>query len=408
MSHFLSSLPLWLLIVLIVVIPTALAMSAQVLIRRWVGIETLVKNNEIAGFKFATVGVIYAVLLAFSVIVVWEKFNDAQTSVAEEAGATAALFRYADGKEPEAVALRTALVNYLKTAIDEEWPAMALESEAHGVTQALDQLYSAALALNQSGTRDTADMSEVFRQIDNVTAARRVRLHLATGLVPDVIWIALFAGALLTVGFTLFFGSENLLAQVSMTGVLSLLVTLGLVVIISLDHPFTGRSTSTPMRSPRCSRNSANRQARALRRAVQNARRPPTTASVPARIGRRTRSGTREAKWLEIMMPGIEPTSSETSIWKSTDPSHQCPAPAISVSGTACAMSEPTMRTIGELRIERQQNRGADGAGPNGRDRHQDAENRAEHDGENADGLLARAVHETRQTGEQRLAKNQA
>ncbi len=115
MSHFLSGLPLWALIALIVIVPTALAMIAQFLIRRWVGVETLVKNNEIAGFKFATVGVIYAVLLAFSVIVVWEKFNDAQTSVAEEAGATAALFRYADGKEPEAAALRAALVNYLKT-----------------------------------------------------------------------------------------------------------------------------------------------------------------------------------------------------------------------------------------------------------------------------------------------------
>jgi hypothetical protein len=115
MSHFLSGLPLWALIALIVIVPTALAMTAQVLIRRWVGIETLVKNNEIAGFKFATVGVIYAVLLAFSVIVVWEKFNDAQTSVAEEAGATAALFRYAEGKEPEALALRAALVTYLKT-----------------------------------------------------------------------------------------------------------------------------------------------------------------------------------------------------------------------------------------------------------------------------------------------------
>jgi hypothetical protein len=83
-------------------------------------------------------------------------------------------------------------------------------------------------------------MTEVFRQLDNVTAARRVRLHLATGLVPNVIWIVLFMGALLTVGFTLFFGSENLLAQVSMTGILSVLVTMGLVVIISIDHPFTG------------------------------------------------------------------------------------------------------------------------------------------------------------------------
>ena len=83
-------------------------------------------------------------------------------------------------------------------------------------------------------------MSEVFTQVDNITASRRVRLHLATGLVPNIIWLALFAGALLTVGFTLFFGSENLLAQISMTGVLSTLVTLGLVVIVSIDHPFTG------------------------------------------------------------------------------------------------------------------------------------------------------------------------
>jgi Protein of unknown function (DUF4239) len=239
-SYFLSSLPLWLLIALIVVLPTALAVGAQVLIRKWVGVDRLVKNNEIAGFKFATVGVIYAVLLAFTVIVVWEKFSEAQTAVADEAGATSALFHYAAGKEPEALAVRTALANYLSAAIKDEWPAMARETESPSTESALDSVYAAAIALNRTGTRGTADMGEVFRQLDDVTAARRARLHLATGLVPNVIWTVLFMGALLTVGFTLFFGSENLLAQVSMTGVLSLLVTMGLVVIISIDHPFTG------------------------------------------------------------------------------------------------------------------------------------------------------------------------
>jgi Protein of unknown function (DUF4239) len=239
-SYFLSSLPLWLLIAVIVVIPTALAMIAQALIRKWVGVAKLVKNNEIAGFKFATVGVIYAVLLAFSVIVVWEKFNDAQTAVADEAGATAALYHFSGGKEPEALAVRTALANYLNAAVDDDWPAMAHETESPAAERALDSLYAAAIALGRSGVRGAADMTEVFRQLDNVTAARRARLHLATGLVPNIIWIVLFAGALLTVGFTLFFGSENPLAQVSMTGVLSVLVTMGLVVIISIDHPFTG------------------------------------------------------------------------------------------------------------------------------------------------------------------------
>ena len=141
--------------------------------------------------------------------------------MANEAGATAALFRYTEGKEPEELAVRTVLTNYLNADIDDEWPAMAHEAESPLTQRALNSLYEAAIALNRNGTRGEAGMTELFRQLDNVTSARRTRLHLATGLVPSVIWIVLFMGALLTVGFTLFFGSENLRAQVSMTGVLS-------------------------------------------------------------------------------------------------------------------------------------------------------------------------------------------
>ncbi len=246
LSYFLSSLPLPVSILLLVVIPTAIAMAAQAFIHRWVGVERLVQNNEIAGFKFATVGVIYAVLLAFAVIVVWEKFSTAENAVDQEAASIAAIFRYAEGKSPEETALRAAVANYARTAIRDEWPAMSSETESRATTHALDAVYAAALALNRAETRNTADMAEVFTQIDNVTAARRIRLHLATGLVPGVIWAALFTGGLLTIGFTLFFGSENLLAQISMTGVLSVLVTLGLVVIVSIDHPFTGPVSVQP------------------------------------------------------------------------------------------------------------------------------------------------------------------
>lgn len=55
-------------------------------------------NNEVAGFKFATVGVI---LLAFAVVVVWEKFNQAESEVAKESGAAATIFRLTGGIDPE-------------------------------------------------------------------------------------------------------------------------------------------------------------------------------------------------------------------------------------------------------------------------------------------------------------------
>jgi hypothetical protein len=49
-------------------------------------LDQLRLNNEVAGFKFATVGALYAVLLAFAVIMVWEKFSEAENTVAQEAG----------------------------------------------------------------------------------------------------------------------------------------------------------------------------------------------------------------------------------------------------------------------------------------------------------------------------------
>jgi hypothetical protein len=43
-----------------------------------------------------------------------------------------------------------------------------------------------------------------------------------------------------TIGFTLFFGTENLHIQAMMTGILTFLICSGLLVIIATDQPFAG------------------------------------------------------------------------------------------------------------------------------------------------------------------------
>src|ERR1700759_687785 len=146
MSHLLSGLPLWQLILTVVVIPTAIAIGFQIIVRRLVGVERLALNNEVAGFIFAIIGVVYAVLLAFVVIAVWEKFSEGQTSVAKESAAPAALFYYSEGAEPEAVKLHETLIHYLKLVIESDWPAMASKSEDAPTTDALGVLYRAAMA----------------------------------------------------------------------------------------------------------------------------------------------------------------------------------------------------------------------------------------------------------------------
>jgi len=242
-----TTMPLWLSGAILVLVPTAAAMCAPFLIRRAMTLETLETNNEVAGFKFAVVGVLYAVLLAFAVIVVWERFSDSESQVAQEAGASATIYRLAGSiGDPAGGALRQSLTTYLKVAIDKDWPAMA---EGHGspeATKALDDVYGAVLQVNPTDDRTKVVLSEVLHQLDLLTQARRSRLVASPGVVPSVLWLVLIGGAVLTVGFTFFFGTQNLRAQSAMTGIVAVLIFSGLLVIVSIDHPFAGSVRVTP------------------------------------------------------------------------------------------------------------------------------------------------------------------
>lgn len=247
MALYLAALPLRISGLLLVGLTTILAMLGPVIVRRFVPLERLSTNNEVAGFKFAVVGVIYAVLIAFAVIVVWEKFSDAESAVAHEAGATVALYRLVNGVSAEGrEAIRSRLTAYLQVTIDDDWPAMARGGASPAGTQALNALYSAVLSLTPHDNRETVIVSEIFHQLDLVTQARRNRIVLATGIVPDIVWLVLLAGAILTIGFTFFFGSENLRAQSLMAGLLSLIIFMGLLVIVVIDYPYTGSVRVTP------------------------------------------------------------------------------------------------------------------------------------------------------------------
>ncbi|MGO9786410.1 MAG: DUF4239 domain-containing protein [Stellaceae bacterium] len=243
---FLTSQPLWFLGIL-VALATLLAMAGPAVVRRYVGLNRLATNNEVAGFKFATLGVLYAVLLAFVVIVVWEKFNDAENAVAQEAGAAATIYRLADGiGGAPGAALHGRLSDYAAIAIAQDWPAMEQGRLSPAGNRALDNLYAAVLAVQPGDRREAGLQTEILHQLGVLTQARRDRLVMASGAVPDVIWFVLFGGALLTVGFTFFFGARNLRAQVAMTGMLAAMIFSTLFVVVAIDRPFAGSVKVTP------------------------------------------------------------------------------------------------------------------------------------------------------------------
>jgi hypothetical protein len=246
---YLTRAPLWIAALCICLITLAAAF-APVVLRRRVALDWLKTNNEVAGFKFATIGVIYAVLLGFAVVTVWDRFSEAEATVSLEASAAATVFRLAKGLDDEtSAALRDGMAAYLEAAIAQDWPAMQMGHGSNAATQALSGAYAALLHYQPKDARGAALMTELLHQLDQVTQARRSRIVVSAGIVPGIVWIVLFGGALITIGFTFFFGSRNVYAQALMTGALSLLIFSALLVITAIDHPFAGsvRVASEPL-----------------------------------------------------------------------------------------------------------------------------------------------------------------
>jgi hypothetical protein len=233
--------PLWMLTLLIILGASAYAIGLMLGTRFLYGVDRLSLNNEVAGFKFAVIGVFYAVLLAFIVVAVWEDFRNTEATIRDEAKAAVDLHRITFALPGEAGAdIRKHLVAYTEDVREYEWPAMAVGQSSDVVAGDLDRLTKAIFSVNPATSQEMALYQDALRLLARLTDNRNERLDSADGSVPGILWFTLIVGGLITLGYPAFFGSTNVLAQVLMTASLAVLVAIALLLGLVFDYPFTG------------------------------------------------------------------------------------------------------------------------------------------------------------------------
>ena len=99
------------------------------------------RNNEVIGFVLTVVGTIYAVVLAFVVVVVWEHYDAAEANAEREVGAVSDMYRAADDLPPALRSTEQALVmRYIDLMINDELPAMQNGTHTAKSQLVVDQL----------------------------------------------------------------------------------------------------------------------------------------------------------------------------------------------------------------------------------------------------------------------------
>jgi uncharacterized membrane protein YraQ (UPF0718 family) len=226
---------------LVVAVSILIAVAGLTVVQRLVPSQMRQEHNDVAGFIYAVLGVVYAVLLALMVIAVWESFVEAEDTAVREASELDDVFRLAHQvPPPEGRQLQELARSYGQVVVDEEW---ALMGQGRTSPRAWDLLDEMSLSMSKVEVRTKAEQAvytEGLNRIDELADARNARLVEADDSIPTILWGVLVAGGIVVVGFTYLFGLENTLAHKLMVAALTLVISSVLFTIGLLEHPFSG------------------------------------------------------------------------------------------------------------------------------------------------------------------------
>src|SRR5215210_6340372 len=237
--------------VLVVIGACLVALAGLELVQRLVPVERRQEHNDVAGFLYAVVGVVYAVLLALLVIAVWEQFVKANETVESEANGVAEVAWLAHRlPEPERHELQEDARSYAQEVVDTEWPRM--EQGLEGVQSLpegwdlIDDMRGTLQDFEPSTEAEQELYAEGLDRISRFGDARRMRMVAAQEGIPGILWVVLVFGGVVAVGFTYLFGLRNSWAHRLMVMSLTAVIVLVIFAIGAMEYPFSGGARIEP------------------------------------------------------------------------------------------------------------------------------------------------------------------
>ena len=203
------------------------------------------KDTETVGLTYAIVAVVYAVLIGFIVVNVFETFSKGdEIATAEVNKLTGIMLSTAGLPETEGVAVLADLKHYLDIVIKKEWPSQqagkveAAEFEAGW--HVLAHLNKRIAGFEPKTAGQSVNKGEMLRSMNELSKARRSRILAAGEHLADVVWQILLVAGAVAVAYTYLFGAHSFGIHLSITGFIAATISLVFTLIIALDYPFRG------------------------------------------------------------------------------------------------------------------------------------------------------------------------
>jgi len=198
-------------------------------------------SNDVAVGVYATISVVYAVVIGLLVIIGQERRDAAGSSIVLETAVlddiTHASFEF---DAPTTYALHRSVVNYTTTVINNEWKLLSTDREEQITSEPYEQLWKDILRTEVRNEHQAIVYSSMMDRLQDLSEARYSRINAASEHLTTFFWIVLLTGGTILIVFPWMFSVSSTTVHIVMTGITSSIVTLVLLLVLLYDNPLSG------------------------------------------------------------------------------------------------------------------------------------------------------------------------
>lgn len=216
-------------------------------VRKVIGRKTLQAHHDVTGFVFTNLGVLFSVLLGFTVVNVQQRFDKIRETTQVEASYLADLYHGAAVfSEKDSTHIREEIKRYTENIIHNEWPMMSKKDPNLLTSDELKSLWQSYYTVQIDTPIQQIWYAESIKKLNQLVDTRLSRILGAEDSLSEEMWTFLFLGAIILVLFISFFGVDNIRAHFFLGSTLAISIAFLLFLIHSLDTAYTGKVQVTP------------------------------------------------------------------------------------------------------------------------------------------------------------------
>jgi hypothetical protein len=236
-----------------VTISMLVAMVATTYVQRTKWFEGDDENVDIVNITYPMIGAIYGVVLAFTIVLSWQNFGEAEQYTSSEATHLSQLWRNSQAFPcEEQKKIEQALLRYTRAVVDPCCDSLSSKGELSPVVNGAYQHIWRCYRAYTPGTDKEQIFYEVgLEQLNNVGIQRRYRTSSATAEISSVVWVFLCVGGMFTIVIPMLVRTRHPKMQIGLIGVMTFIITFSLWIIAALQYPYSGdvRVESDPFES---------------------------------------------------------------------------------------------------------------------------------------------------------------